>query len=271
MRLGDDYFAAKVNANFPGNPSGFGLPTVQGLLILMDGEHGHPLAVMDSIEITLQRTGAATAVAARWMARPGAGTVTICGCGPQGRVQLRSVAQVCRLRRGFAFDLDPHRAEPFAHDLSGELGLDVEPASDLDAAVSQSDIVITCTTATRFFLRREQVRPGTFVAAVGADNEEKQELEPALLAESRVVADLRAQAAMMGDCHHAITAGLMRAEDIFAELGEIVARKKPGRVSDEEITIFDSTGTSIQDVAASVLVYRRALRAGIGDRVDFAG
>jgi len=135
------------------------------------------------------------------------------------------------------------------------------------AAAQQSDIIITCTPAQRWFIGRAHVRPGTFIAAVGADNEHKQEIEPALLAQSTVVVDVVSQAATMGDLHHAIAAGVMTAADVHAELGEIVAGKKRGRTSQDEIIVFDSTGTALQDVAAAAAVYERAVAAGAGTRV----
>jgi alanine dehydrogenase len=130
--------------------------------------------------------------------------------------------------------------------------------SNLAKAIGESDIVITCTTARRYFVTREMVRPGTFIAAVGADHEEKQEIEPQLMARAKVVTDLTEQAATIGDLHHAIDAGVMSREDVHAQLGEVVAGRRPGRTGDEEITIFDSTGTGLQDAAAALAVYRRA-------------
>ena len=118
---------------------------------------------------------------------------------------------------------------------------------------------------------REHVRAGTFVAAVGADNPFKQELDPGLMSASKVVVDVLEQCASIGDLHHAILAGVMNKSDVHAELGAIVAGRTPGRTSDEEITIFDSTGTALQDVAAAAIVYQRALGAGVGHRLDLAG
>jgi alanine dehydrogenase len=260
-------FAAKINANFPGNPDRHALPTIQGVIVLFDSETGQPLAVLDSIDITSRRTAAATAVAARYLARPDARVVTLCGCGEQGRSQLRALALVRELRTVFAFDLDAARAERYAGEMAMELGIDVIPVRDLRAATLQSDICITCTTARRFILQRDQIAPGSFVAGVGADNPEKQELDPALLAGSTVVTDNLEQCATIGDLHHAIDAGLMSRADVYAELADIVAGRKPGRRSAEEIIVFDSTGTALQDVAAAALVYERALAAGIGLRV----
>jgi ornithine cyclodeaminase/alanine dehydrogenase len=269
LTLESAYFAAKLNGNFFNNGERFGMPNIQGLLMLADARNGYPLAVMDSIEITIRRTGAATAVAAKYLARSDAKVVTICGCGNQGRVQLRALATVLPLKKIYAFDLDDTRARNFAGDLAEELGLEVEVVHDLPAAAQKSDVCITCTPARKFILKKQDISPGAFVAGVGADNEEKQELDPALMASSKVVTDIREQCAEIGDLHHAISAGVMRLEDVHAELGEIVAGRKPGRTSKEEITIFDSTGTALQDVAAAAAVYERAIREGFGKRFQF--
>jgi ornithine cyclodeaminase/alanine dehydrogenase-like protein (mu-crystallin family) len=261
-------FAAKINANFPHNPDRHGLPTIQGVIVLFDTDTGRLLAVLDSIEITSRRTAAATAVAAKHLARSEARVLTVCGCGEQGRSQLRALALVRRLETVFAFDQSADRAERYARDMAAELGLEVIPAGDLRAATGRSDICVTCTTARSFIVSRDQIAPGCFVAGVGADNPEKQELDPALLASSTVVADNLEQCATIGDLHHAIEAGLMSRADVYAELAEIVAGHKPGRRSAEEIIVFDSTGTALQDVAAAQLVYQRALANGAGLRVD---
>jgi alanine dehydrogenase len=140
--------------------------------------------------------------------------------------------------------------------------------SDLALATRDSDISVTCTTSRRAILHPGDVRAGSFVAAVGADNPEKQEIEPALLAASTVVVDVLEQCATIGDLHHALDAGVMTRADVHAELGEIVAGRRPGRAADDEIIVFDSTGTALQDVAAAALVYERAVAAGRGARVN---
>jgi alanine dehydrogenase len=264
------YFAAKTNANFPGNPERFGLPTIQGVLLLADAERGTPLALMDSAEITALRTGAATAVAARHLARPDAAVVTVCGCGLQGRFLLRALAAVLPLTRAYAVDCDPARAAAFAKEMSQALGFEVTAADDLDAAVRASDICVTCTPSRKPILGLAPVTRGTFIAAVGADNEYKQELEPALMASCAIVVDVLEQAAAIGDLHHAIAAGAVSLGDVRAELGQVVAGLRPGRRSDDEILIFDSTGMALQDVAAAAAVYERAVRAGRGLEVNLA-
>jgi len=145
LPLERSYFAAKVNGNFPSNPQRSGLPAIQGVVVLADAENGEPLAVMDSIEITRLRTGAATAVAARRLARSDAAVAAICGCGNQGEVQLRALSRVLSLEKAFAWDVDPARARAYAERLSRELGLEVDATADPAAAVSESDVCVTCT------------------------------------------------------------------------------------------------------------------------------
>ena len=265
------YFAAKCNANFPDNPATSGLPSIQGVVALYDGINGMVLALMDSIEITAQRTAAATAVAARHLARPDSAVAAICGCGLQGRTQLRALTRVLPLTECRAFDRDDRRARDFASEMSAELKLRVTVATDAAAAVHGADVCVTCTPSRRAFLDRGHVSGGAFLAAVGADNPEKQELTPELMAASTVVVDVLEQCATIGDLHHALDAGTMSREQVHAELHEVVAGKRPGRRSPEEIVIFDSTGTALEDVAAAAVVYEKAVATGAGLRVHLGG
>ena len=270
LTLDRSYFAAKVNGNFPENSSRFGLPTIQGVIVLCDAGNGTPLAVMDSRDITSLRTAAATAVAAKFLARQGSRTVTICGCGNQGRSQLRALFRVYPVRVVFACDKDEERAMRFSQAVAADLGISVQPVADLATAVRKSDICVTCTTSCQPLLDSADVSPGTFIAAVGADNPQKQELHPSLMARSKIVCDVLEQCAAMGDLHHALDAGVVTRADVHAELGEIVAGKKAGRESEEEITIFDSTGMALQDVAAAAVLYEKAQKQGSGVRLSFA-
>ena len=264
------YFAAKVNGNFPDNPSRFGLPTIQGLIVLCDAEKGTPLAVMDSREITSLRTAAATAIATKHLARRDSETVTICGCGNQGRFQLAALSHVAHLRTVFAFDRSTDQISIFAKTIKSDLDIVVTPTSDLRSAILQSDICITCTPSHKPLVDADDVQPGTFVAAVGADNSSKQELTPQLMAKAKVVCDVLEQCMVMGDLHHALDAGVMNQSQVFGELGEVVAGIKPGRQSQEEITIFDSTGMALQDVAAAALAFEKAQHLGVGTALRIA-
>jgi ornithine cyclodeaminase/alanine dehydrogenase len=270
LDLNRSYFAAKINANFPGNPKLNGLPTIQGVVLLHDGENGYPLAVMDSIEITTQRTGAATGVAAKYLARTDSKTLTVCGCGIQGRVSVRALSKVLAIERVFAFDIDRRKAEGLTNDLATELGIKIESVDNLETALMQSDVCVTCTPSKQPFLKEEFIAPGTFIAAVGADNPEKQELQPTILSRNKVVADEVEQGATIGELHHALTAALMTREDVHAELGQVIAGIKPGRISADEIIVFDSTGMALQDVVTAAAVYEKAIQESVGTRIDFA-
>ena len=265
-----NYLVAKLNANFPGNNLRFGLPTIQGVIAVFDAENGVPLAILDSIDITLKRTAAASAVAAKYLARKDSSVATICGCGQQSRAQLRAALLVLPLTKVYAFDVNEHAAIDFRNELTPQLKIDIEPVHHLASAIQKSDVCITCTTANEFFVRKGDVRPGTFIAAVGADAEHKQEIDPAVIASAKVVADSLDQSCAIGDVHHAIAHGLIRKEDVYAELSEIVAGHKIGRDGDDEIIVFDSTGVAIEDAVAAAAVYERALANGIGTDFNFA-
>ena len=270
LELNRSYFAAKVNANFPHNAKRFGLPMIQGVVALCDGENGYPLALIDSIEITIQRTGAATGIAAKYLARSNSNTATICGCGNQGRISLRALTKVLPIQKVWAYDSDRGKAQEFASELSRELMINIEAVSDLETAVRQSDVCVTCTPSKRYFLEDDFVAPGTFIAAVGADNPEKQELEPELLRRSKVVVDVLEQCATIGELHHALDAGALKQNDVYAELGAVIAGIKPGRTSPDETIIFDSTGMALQDVVTAAAVYEKAVNGQAGKRIDFA-
>ena len=271
LQLRKIYFAFKINGGFYQNTRLRGLPNIIGTIALCDGESGYPLAIMDSGEITRQRTAAAAAVAAKRLARSDAETITICGCGTQGQAQLSAMKWLLPIRKAYAFDVDAGQRERFAAKLSQELEIPVEPVSEPGQAMRESDVAVTCTPSRQPYLKAADVRPGTFIAAMGADSPEKQELDSSLLASSTVVVDILAQCEKVGELHHALEAGVMRTEHVHAELGEIVAERKPGRTSRDEITIFDSTGTALQDVAAAAAVYERALAANVGTQFNFLG
>lgn len=267
LRSARTYFVAKINGGFFNNRAESGLPNIIGLILLCDGATGAPLAVLESGLITRLRTGAATAVAAKYLARPDSRTVTICGAGVQAEIQLRALKEVLPLEHAFVWSR--RNAEQFAASLSSALGITTQAVSDLGEATFASDVVVTCTPAKRWFLGREHVRRGTFIAAVGTDSPEKQELEPELLAENCVVPDLLNQATHVGDLHRAIADGIMQPHQIRAELGAIIAGLAPGRTSHDEIVIFDSTGTALQDAAAAAVVYERARGRGLGTSFVF--
>jgi alanine dehydrogenase len=263
------YVAGKLNANFPGNPAR-GRPTIQGLVLLCDAEQGEPLGVFDSTALTALRTAAATAVAARFLARDDARVVTILGCGAQSRAQIRALNLVRPLERVYAHDVEPQLAQQFAAEVGAELGIESSPVSEIRSALSVSQVCITCTPSRTPLLHSGDIKPGSFVAAVGADNGEKIEVAPSLMAEALVVPDLTEQAVRIGDLHHAVEGGFMNVSQVYAALPDLVAGRKPGRTSEDQVFVFDSTGVAVQDVAAAALVYQHALAQGAGRMIEFA-
>jgi ornithine cyclodeaminase/alanine dehydrogenase-like protein (mu-crystallin family) len=245
--------AIKVNGNFPGNAA-HGLPTIQGFIALLDANRGSVLALMDSMEITARRTAAASALAASRLASPRSARLGIVGCGVQARYHLEALQDLFAFSSLACHDLDEKRAGALAA-FARASGLDAHVVSSAREAARDAQILLTCTTSTRALLGMEDVPAGCFVAAVGADNPGKQELDPALLRKARVVPDVLAQASTMGDLHHALDAGAMTARDIHGELADVVAGRVAGRVEDDDIFVFDSTGTAIEDLAAAELAY----------------
>ena len=263
LRQMGTWAALKAGGCFFQNQERFGLPNILGLILLFDGTNGRPLAVMDSADITALRTGATTALAAQHLAKVDAAVVTICGCGRQGAVQLDALLEVRpSIRRVYAWDQSHEAALAFLSARKGSL--EVIPVQKLSAAVPHSDIVVTCTPAKGWFLPKDLVRPGTFISAVGADSPDKQELEPALVASAKLVVDVLEQCANVGELHHALKANLTTRDNVHAQLGEVVAGRKCGRVDDQEIIVFDTTGSALQDTAAALVVYREAQSLGIG-------
>lgn len=264
------YVALKLNGNFPANPR-IGLPTIRGAILLCDADNGALLAVIDSIEVTVRRTAAATALAARHLARPDSEVLAIIGCGGQADAQLEALLDVLPIARCLAFDLDPGRAQRFAVAGGQAHGLECQSVPDIARATEYADVIVTVTTAQAPVLDRAHVRQGTFIAAVGADSPHKHEIAPDLMAASDIAVDVLEQCLAMGDLHHAVAAGRVAAEDVRADLGDLVTGRARGRTADSQTWIFDSTGSALQDVAAAALIYERASAAGSGLSFDFGG
>jgi len=251
-----NFFAAKVNANFPENQHRFDLPTIQGLIVLCNCEDGCPVAILQSGELTGRRTAAATALAAKHGARADSQTLVMIGCGAQARHQIMAVFDILPIKRLIAVDVDPSNAEDLSYWATETLGIEAEPTSDIGDAVAGCDIAITSTTSTQPIVTPDMVPAGCFIAAVGADNPDKQELDPALFGNARILVDDLEQCAEGGDLAHAIRAGMVSRKDVAATLADLAAGAQPGRRSENEIVIFDSTGTGIQDVAVSFAAYQ---------------
>lgn len=263
---GGRFAAVKVNGNFPGNAAN-GQPTIQGVVVLSDAADGRVLAVIDSIELTLQRTAAASALAALYLARDDAKSLAIIGCGAQAPAQIEALLEVRSFGRLALYDLNAARAQ----DLAKRVGrrLETRCARSASEAAREADVIVTCTTASQPFLNETQIRGGAFIAAVGADKAGKSEIAPSLMGRSRVFVDSLAQCVEMGDLRNAIVAGVMTRDDIAGDLAALVDGRVQGRRNAHEVAAFDSTGIGAQDVSAAAMIFERACRAGAGTTITF--
>ncbi len=254
---GTRHFSIKVATGFADNPKR-DLPANSGAVWVFDAETGVlKLMILDNGFLTELRTGAAGAIAADLLARPEVDTVGIIGAGVQARYQLEALLQVRTPRRVLVWSRDQARARAFAVEARDRWALSAEAASSPVEAVRSSDLVITCTSSSTPIVMADWVRPGTHITAMGADMPHKQELDPALLARATVVPDRLSQCLTQGEIHHAVAAGLFRADQAHAELGAICAGLAPGRTRDDEITIADQTGVGVLDAAMANYIATR--------------
>jgi alanine dehydrogenase len=263
-------FAAKVNVNLPENWAAHRLPTIQGVVLLMDAENGRPLAIMESMTLTGLRTAATAALAATFGARKDSKVAAIIGCGAQAHYQLAAFKDRFPLQEVRLFDLNTALAQAFATTIRTS-GLRSTPSSSVAEAVDGADIVVTCTTSKSPVLTSGMKLDGCFVAAVGADNPEKQEIDPELMGRARILVDDLEQCATGADLSHALRAGTVTRDGVRADLAALASGEKTGRSSAEELVIFDSCGSGVQDVAVAWGAYQVARNSRMGTRFDLSG
>jgi ornithine cyclodeaminase len=266
---GSPFYSIKEATGFYDNPAR-GLPVTSGLVLVFDATTGFlKVLLLDNGYLTELRTGAAGALAALLLARREVETVGIIGSGSQARYQIEALLGVRRPRRVIVHGRSAASAAAYAREMGGRLGLAVTAVATAREAVIESDVVITTTPSREPIVRAEWLRPGTHVTAMGSDGPDKRELEGAVLARAdKVVADRLDQCLRLGEIHHAVAEGAITAKDVHAELGEIAAGLRPGRTSDDEITVADLTGVGVQDAAVADVVTAAALAAGIGETIE---
>jgi alanine dehydrogenase len=234
------------------------LPTVMATITLVDPETGFPLAVMDGTHITKMRTGAAGGVAAKYLSRQDSQVAAFVGAGTQARTQLEALLITRPAISSIAvYDSSEANMKDFGEHVYATCALEVEYAASVEDAVRNADIVVTTTPVRSPIVKAEFIRPGTHINAIGADARGKQELDPAILKSARIVIDNWQQASHSGEINVALSQGIITKDDIYADIGEIVTGKNPARDSDEQITIFDSTGLAIQDISAAAKIFRK--------------
>ncbi len=253
----------------PRNPRR-GLPTVMALIVMNDPATGALLAVMDGGLITKLRTAAAGAVAAEALARPESAVVGLLGCGAQSDAQVLALIEVLPVRHVQVWGFRSGEARRWCAWMRPRLpGIDLTPCGTVETCLRGIDVLVTVTPSRRPLVKREWVKPGLHINAIGADAPGKQELEPKILRDAVVVVDEQEQAIHGGELNVPVAAGLYDPRTIRGTLGEILIRRTPGRRLAEEVTVFDSTGLAVHDVALGHEVVRLAARRGIGRRIPW--
>lgn len=253
------YVGVKLGCGYPANATK-GIPTTLAAVLLSDATNGLPLAVLDGIYITGVRTGATGGVAAKYLARKDSGVVGVVGTGMQGRMQVLALKSLFRLREVRAYDVDDGRRSAYVREMEQKMGVPIKDAKSPEAAIRGADIVITVTPSKAAYVRDDWIVDGMHVNAFGADSHGKQELDKKIYKRAKLVTD---------KIEVALEKELFERKNVHAELGELITGKKKGRENQKELTIFDSTGLGIQDVAAASLVFEKAKKQGKGKWVKF--
>ena len=246
----------------------YNLPTVMGELVLSDPRNGFPLSIMDATLLTSFRTAAAGAVAAKYLARKDSKVLGLVGCGEQAKTQLQALRTLFAFKQVKVWGHQLKLSQSFVKGLrnKNEEMIAVKSVSD---CVKDADIIITTTPSRKPLVQLKWLKPGVHINAIGADAKGKIELEPLILRNAKVIIDDWAQASHSGEINVALARKVINKRSIYGTLGDIVIGKKKGRISQKEITVFDSTGLAIQDVALAQLIYQTALKKKLGKTLQF--
>ena len=259
----------KVVTVYPQNPTKHKLPTIFGTLMLCDPATGQAIAIMDAGYLTAVRTGAASGVATKYLAREDVKTCVVFGAGIQARKQLEAIKAVRAIDRVIVLDVIAETRDAFVRDMSGVLGIEVVVGEDAKAAVEAADIIVTASSSPTPVFDGAWLKAGTHINNIGSHSPKARELDTTTIRRAKFVADLaEANLAEAGDLLIPMEEGAVTADHIHANLGEIVIGEKPGRENPEEITVFKSCGLAIQDVSTALAVFTSARERGIGTEFE---
>jgi len=266
-----DVSAVKIVNSHPENRAKYGLPTVMATIILVDPKNGVPLAIMGGTWATDMRTGAAGGIAAKYLAKKDSRVVGLVGAGAQARTQLMGLALLYKkLEEVRVWSRTKKTREAYVAEMKKTYGdiakiVSVKTAKE---AVEGADIVVTTTPSRKPIVSNEWVKPGMHFNCIGADAPGKEELNPAILKRAKIIVDDWEQASHSGEINVPLAKGIITRRNVWGEIGEVVAGLKPGRTSQDEITVFTSTGLAVQDAVTAELAYKKALARGIGQFVE---
>lgn len=252
----------------PENPKK-GLPTVMAKILLNDSKTALELADMGGTYITEIRTGAAGAIASEYLSRKDSEIAGFIGAGCQARTQLEGLLTVRNIREVRVYDIDKTKAKIFSEDLSKKFGIEINSVNNVKEVAKDCDILTTVTPSRKPVVNFDDITEGVHINAIGADAKGKEELDPEILKNSKIVIDDWSQASHSGEINVPLEKNIISKNDIYGTLGEIITGKKEGRISDKEITVFDSTGLVIQDLAVGYLAYKLCKKRNIGEEKSF--
>ena len=258
--------AVKIVNVHPKNPVENGLPTVMAVITLIEPSTGAPIAIMGGTTITDMRTGAAGAVAAKYLARKDSKILGLVGAGAQARTQLLALLEVFDFDEVRVWSRTEETKKRFVAEIQEGFGnrIQVIPVGSIGEAVKKADIVVTTTPSRKPLVTNDMVSAGMHINCIGADAVGKQELDPEILKRAKIVVDDWAQASHSGEINVPLSNGVISKENIWEEIGKIVAGLKPGRQGRDEITVFVSTGLAVQDAITAEIAYRKALANKVG-------
>ena len=263
------YVSVKIASGFYDNGKVNDLPTMIGTIQILDATTGAVLCIMDGSLITGIRTAAAGAVSAEYLARKDSETVCVIGSGTQARLQVYALSQVLPIKQVRVYGRNTAALLKYKEDAESKLSISVMACDTVENALQSADIIVTTTPSKNFLVPAELVRKGTHIIAVGADMAGKNELEPTVFCNAKIVNDSIAQCISRGETRNAIISGYIKESDIYGEIGELIAGKKPGRTNSDEITIFDTTGMAVQDNVTAAMVYQVAVNRNLGTWFSF--
>ncbi|MCW3996062.1 MAG: ornithine cyclodeaminase family protein [Candidatus Bathyarchaeota archaeon] len=265
-----DTAAVKIVSSHPDNLQKFGLPSVQGSILLIDPRNGSLLSIMDGKHITAMRTAAAGGIAAKYLANKNSKTAAFIGAGAQARTQFLALLAVCpSIKEIRVWDISQAAVENFSSDVKSKANqIRISTPNDTSKAVKGADIVVTTTPSKEPLILDDWVSEGTHFNCIGADAPGKEELDPKILKRSKIIVDNYEQACHSGEINVPLSKGIISKDDIWAEMGEVLIGKKAGRVSTREITVFDTTGIAVEDAVTARLVYLKALQSQRGSLIN---
>ncbi len=264
---GPDIAGVKVVNVHPNNPRTHHVPSIKATILLIDPKTGAIFAILGGTTITAMRTGAIAGLATNYLSRKESSSLALVGAGTQARTQLAAISKIRTLKTVRVYDTNDQATQEFVKEAEGRYPFTITAASNIEGCVTNADIISTITPVTAPIIQNAWISPGTHINAIGADAPGKEELDPAILQRATIVVDDLHQAAHSGEINVPLTRGLITMKDIYGELSDIVVGQKKGRRTRDEITVFDSTGLSLLDIATAWMVYQKAQENKVGTSI----